>query len=117
MPYGTLLRFPYLVLRICDGVFSNELQFRQLQKFLCIWYTIEHFAQVFQCFVMTDAHQCSKCVSFAGGVVFLLQEVEYKIWRIGNELFEMLVYRGYRKYSILANVDVTMFEALSCGLE
>jgi hypothetical protein len=46
---------PYLVLRILNSIFADELQLDQLQEFVRIGNPIKYSAEICQCFVVADA--------------------------------------------------------------
>jgi hypothetical protein len=107
----------YLVLGVLYGVLANKLQFRQLEKLFCVGYAIEHLSEIGKSFVMTDGHEGGKGISLARRIVFLQEEVVYKIRRIRDQLLEVLVYGGDREHGVLPHVGVAVLEALSCGLQ
>lgn len=103
--------WPYLILRVLNGIFADELQFNQLQKLIGIWNSVKYTAQIRKGLVMTYAHKRCECVALASMITLGLQECSYQLRGIRNQTFRVLENRGDCKYCVLANICVTMLEA------
>lgn len=66
---------------------------------------------------MANRSQGSKGVPLASVIALLLQEVQEKLGRIGDESFQMLIYRGDGENSVLADICMAVLKALSSRLE
>lgn len=102
---------PYLVLRVLDGIFPDELQLDQLQELIRVGYPIKGTTQVFKCLLMADTDERSEGVSLAGVIALRLEEGGDEIGSIGDEGLRMLVDGGHGKDGVLPNIGMTMLEA------